>query len=193
MIRLARPDDAAQVHAIYAPIVETTAISFEWAVPTVAEMERRIRAILETRPWLVEERAGEVLGYVYASTFRDRAAYQWGTEVTVYVREDLRGRGLGRHLYGALFDVLRLMGYVTAVAGATLPNPATERLHLALGFKEFGRYPAAGFKFDRWYDVVFWYLRLRPLPDRPHNLRVLAEVAGTPEWNDVLEKQTFGI
>jgi L-amino acid N-acyltransferase YncA len=193
MIRLARPGDATQVHAIYAPIVEHTAISFEEQVPAVAEMEQRIRSVLETRPWLVEERDGEVLGYVYASTFRERAAYQWGTEVTVYVREDMRGRGVGRHLYDALFDVLRLQGYVTAVAGATLPNPVTERLHLAMGFTEFGRYPAAGFKFDRWYDVVFWYLRLQPLPARPHTLRTLAEIVGTREWNHVIEKQTLRI
>jgi phosphinothricin acetyltransferase len=188
MIRLATPGDAPAVHAIYAPIVRDTAISFEWAEPSVAEIERRMTAVLATRPWLVFEEGGAVLGYAYASTFRDRRSYDWGTEVSVYVREGARGRGLGSRLYRALFDVLRLQGYVTAIAGATLPNEGTERLHLGLGFQEFGRYPAAGFKFDRWYDVVFWYLRLRPVPDSPPELIPIGRLASTREFRDALEK-----
>lgn len=190
MIRLARNADAEQVHAIYAPIVRETAISFEWDVPTVAEIGRRIETVLAFRPWLVLEEAGELLGYTYASVFRERAAYQWGTEVSVYVRADVSGRGLGRTLYGALFDVLRLQGFCTAVAGATLPNEATERLHRRMGFSEIGRYPGAGFKFGRWHDVVFWYLRLRELPQQPRPLLPVSEIIATKEWNDALEKQT---
>jgi L-amino acid N-acyltransferase YncA len=188
VIRLARAADAPAIHAIYAPIVRDTPISFEWEVPSVGEMARRMAKVLETRPWLVYEEAGEVIGYVYASTFRDRIAYQWGTEVTVYLHEAARGRGLAPRLYAALFDVLRLQGYCTAVAGATMPNPASERLHLKLGFTEFGRYPAAGFKFGEWYDVVFWYLRLRPLPERPPELRSIHEIIGTREFNDAIKK-----
>ena len=190
MIRLASCADAAQVHAIYAPIVRDTAISFEWTVPAVSEIAARMEKVLAFRPWLVYERSGEVLGYVYASVYRDRAAYQWGTEVSVYVRADAQGHGVGSALYGALFDVLRLQGFCTAVAGATLPNEGTERLHLRLGFTEFGRHPAAGFKFDRWWDVVFWYLRLRDLPERPQPLRPIGELVGTKDFNDALEKQT---
>ena len=188
MIRLATPDDAPAIHAIYAPIVRDTAISFEWEIPAVAEIERRMAAVLERRPWLVEERDGQILGYVYASPFRDRAAYQWGTEVSVYIREDARGKRMAARLYAALFDVLRLQGFCTAVAGATVPNEATERLHQRLGFREFGRYPAAGFKFGGWHDVVFWYLRLRPLPEQPPALRWIHEITGTREYRDALEK-----
>lgn len=188
MIRLATTGDAPAIHAIYAPIVRDTPISFEWEVPAVSEIERRIAAVLEKRPWLVCEQGGEILGYVYASVFRDRDAYQWGTEVTIYLREDARGRGLAPRLYAALFDVLRLQGFCTAIAGATLPNPATERLHLRLGFQEFGRYPAAGFKFGQWYDVVFWYLRLKPLPEEPTALLSIHDLIGTREFNDALEK-----
>lgn len=189
MIRLATPDDAPAVLAIYAPIVTDTAISFEWAVPSVPEMASRIRAVLRDRPWLVYERAGELLGYVYASTFRERFAYRWVTEVTVYVHADTRGRGLGRTLYSALFEVLRLQGYCAAVAGATVPNTATERFHKRMGFQEVGRFPAAGFKFGKWHDVVFWRLLLAPLPVQPRELIPLNEIIGTEDWTNAIEKQ----
>jgi phosphinothricin acetyltransferase len=189
MIRLATPNDAAGVLIIYAPIVNDTPISFEREVPSVPEMEARIQNVLRDRPWLVYEQAGELLGYVYASTFRERYAYRWSTEVTVYIHAGARGRGLGRALYTALFDVLRLQGYCTAVAGATVPNVATERLHARMGFQEIGRLPAAGFKFGQWHDVVFWRLLLGPLPDRPHELIPLHEIIGTREWNNAIEKQ----
>ena len=167
MIRLATPDDASAVHDIYAPIVRDTAISFEWEVPTVADMAGRITKVLADRPWLVLEEDGEILGYSYATTFRERRSYQWGTEVAIYVHENARGRGVGRKLYGALFEVLTKQNYCTVIAGATLPNPNTERLHLGIGFSEFGRYPAAGFKLGKWWDVVFWMKRLRELPADP--------------------------
>lgn len=190
MIRLADPADAHAVHAIYAPIVRDTPISFEWQVPTVDEIGRRMQKVLADRPWLVFETGGEVLGYTYATTFRERLAYRWGTEVSIYVSESARGLGLGRRLYNALFDVLRLQGYCTAVAGATVPNDASERLHESLGFQLIGRYPAAGFKLGRWHDVAFWYLRLRPLPEQPGELIPIHEIAGTREFRDALEKQT---
>ncbi len=187
MIRLAHPGDAAAVHAIYAPIVRDTAISFEWEVPAVEEMGRRIALTLATRPWLVYEHAGEVLGYVYAGTFRERFAYRWSTEVTVYVRADARAQGLGRRLYGALFAVLRLQGFCSAVAGATVPNAGSERLHESMGFRPMGRFPHAGYKFGRWHDVAFWYLPLRPLPAQPPDLLPISQVLGTQEWNDALQ------
>jgi L-amino acid N-acyltransferase YncA len=187
MIRLANRQDAEQVHAIYAPIVRDTPISFELEVPTVAEMASRIEKVLATRPWLVYETAGDVLGYVYASTFRDRPAYNWGTEVTIYMRADARGRGLGRRLYTALFEVLRIQGYCTAVAGATVPNPGTERLHESLGFQLIGRYPGAGYKFNRWHDVAFYFLRLRPLPSNPPALIPISEIVGTKEWTNAIQ------
>jgi len=189
MIRLATPADAPPVLAIYAPIVTDTAISFEWEAPSVAEMASRIQTVMRDRPWLVYERAGELLGYAYASTFRERFAYRWSTEVTVYIHADARGRGLGRTLYSALFDVLRLQGYCAAVAGATVPNAATERLHESMGFQEIGRFPAAGFKFGQWHDVVFWRLGLKPLPDQPHELIPLGEIIGTQDWTNAIEKQ----
>ena len=188
MIRLATPADAAGVLAIYAPIVRDTAVSFEYDVPTEADMEARIENVLHKRPWLVYERAGEVLGYVYASTFRERLAYRWGTEVTVYIRADTRGRGLGRALYTALFEALKLQGYCMVVAGATLPNEATERLHAAMGFQTIGVYPSAGYKHGRWHDVIFWFLQLQPLPAEPAEPLPLRKVVNTAPWRAALQR-----
>lgn len=188
MIRLATTRDAPAIHAIYAPIVHDTPISFEWEPPGVPEIAKRMDTVLQSRPWLVYEDAAEVAGYAYASPYRDRAAYQWGTEVSIYLREDARGMGLGVRLYTALFDVLRLLGYCTALAGATIPNPPTERLHARMGFTEFSRLPAAGYKFGAWHDVVFWYLRLRPLPERPPALRSIHEIIDTREYLHAIEK-----
>jgi L-amino acid N-acyltransferase YncA len=161
MTRLAREDDAAQVQAIYAPVVRDTAISFETEPPGVAEVRRRIREVLTRFPWLVRERDGELLGYAYATRHRDRRAYQWSVEVAVYVARHARGAGVGRSLYLPLLDLLAAQGLVTAYAGITLPNPASVGLHEALGFTPVGVFREAGFKHGAWRDVGWWQRRLR--------------------------------
>src|SRR5690606_40040690 len=129
VIRLATEQDAAQIQAIYASIVRETAISFEFDPPTVEEMRQRIRKTFERLPWLVYEDRGAILGYVYASPHRERAAYQWSVDVSVYVRADARRSGVGRALYTSLFRLLALQGYYNAYAGISLPNPASVSLH----------------------------------------------------------------
>src|SRR5687767_5749164 len=118
-IRPAGPEDAAAVLAIYAPIVRETAISFEDEPPSGAEMARRIEA---SHLWLVAEEGGTVAGYAYAGQFHPRHAYRWSTEISVYLAEDARGRGLGKRLVGELLERLKEMGYVNAFAGTTMPN-----------------------------------------------------------------------
>jgi phosphinothricin acetyltransferase len=174
MIRTATPDDAPAVVAIYAPIVRDTVISFELEPPGVDEIRRRITATLPVLPWLVGEDAqGAVCGYVYASRFRERAAYQWAVEVTAYVREDCRGAGVGRRLYTRLFELLIDLGYFQAIAGITLPNAASVGLHKAMGFEVVSHYRNVGHKQGAWHDVGYWQKALRPLqhplPPRPYN------------------------
>ncbi len=98
-IRLATENDAEQIQAIYAPYVIHTAISFELEPPAVEEMRQRIMKTLQHWPWLVCENKGEVLGYAYASRYRERAAYQWSVEVSVYIDERFHRLGIGRALY----------------------------------------------------------------------------------------------
>src|SRR6267142_3107970 len=125
MIRLAHSGDGAPVAAIYAPHVTGASTSFEYAPPDAAEMAARIASTLAHAPYLVLESGGEVLGFAYASKHRERAAYQWSVDVSVYILERARRQGVGRALYTSLFALLRLQGFYTAHAGISLPNPAS--------------------------------------------------------------------
>jgi phosphinothricin acetyltransferase len=168
-IRLATPKDALRVQAIYAPIVWDTAISFELEPPTVDEMRRRIVKTLEHLPWLVCERRGDILGYVYASQHRTRPAYQGSVDVSVYVHAHARRSGVGRALYRSLFALLALQGFYQVYAGNTLPNPASVGLHESLGFQPVGVYRTVGYTPGAWHDVGWWQLSLleRAVPPAP--------------------------
>jgi L-amino acid N-acyltransferase YncA len=186
VIRLARSEDAAQVAAIYEPFVSGTSTSFEYAVPDPSETASRIALALSHAPYLVYEVEGEVLGFAYASKHRERAAYQWSVDVSVYIHERARRRGVGRALYTSLFALLRLQGFYTAHAGITLPNPASVGLHEALGFRPVGVYRSVGFKHGAWHDVGWWQLALRERMGTPDPPRSLAEAQADPEWERAL-------
>lgn len=165
-IRDAKPEsDAAACAAIYAPYVETTPISFEERVPDALEMEARIVRSAATHPWLVAEQGGEMVGYAYACRHRERAAYRWAADVSVYVAANRRGEGIGRLLYERLFGRLRAQNFQVACAGITLPNDASVRLHESLGFARVGVSPRIGWKLGRWHDVGWWQLELAPPGD----------------------------
>lgn len=145
VIRSVRHDDAAGVHAIYAPIVRDTVSCFEYAVPDVAEMEARIARIRASGyPWLVADDDGVVVGYACAGPFRNRTAYDWTCEVSVYIHDDQRGRGVGGLLYERLFTVLRAQGFRAAVAGAIWPNAASAALLRRFSCREIGIFPGVG-------------------------------------------------
>lgn len=170
LIRAADPDrDARPCAAIYAPSVQGSAISFEDVAPDAAEMSARIAATRVDRPWLVAELDGTVAGYAYASRHRERAAYRWASDVSVYVSDAHRRRGVARALYRALLERLAGQGMRIACAGIALPNPASVALHESLGFRPVGVYRSIGFKLGRWWDVGWWQLALGPADadDRP--------------------------
>jgi len=163
-IRDASPEDAAEIQAIYAPIVAETAISFETEVPSVAEMARRIEAALATHAYVVAERNGAVAGYAYSSQHRTRPAYGTSVDVTVYVSENARGLGVGRSLYRALLPRTAARGFHAAFAGITLPNAGSVALHESVGFVPVGVYREVGHKFGEWRDVGWWQRLLTDLP-----------------------------
>jgi phosphinothricin acetyltransferase len=185
-IRLAAEGDAAQVRAIYAPFCTNSAVSFEEEAPTVEEMRRRIAAILTLYPWLVCVEDDQVLGYVYAQPYRVRAAYRWSTEVTAYIAERSRRRGVGRALYTSLIRILTLQGIYSAFAGITLPNPASVGLHEAVGFRHLGVYRRVGYKFGAWHDVGWWQLAIQPHIAHPDPPRDLPAVQGDEGWESAL-------
>jgi len=176
VIRLARAADAAQIQAIYAPIVRETPISFEVEAPSVDEIRSRIEKTLAMFPWLVDERDGRIVGYAYACQHRERRAYQWSVDVSCYVHAEARGMGVGRALYAALFEVLRRQGFQSAFAGVTLPNPASEGLHESVGFRRIAVYPEVGHKLGAWRDTGWYHRRLGDAPAQPAPPRPLASL-----------------
>jgi L-amino acid N-acyltransferase YncA len=185
--RLADPErDAGGVRAIYAPIVDETAISFEAAAPATDAMAQLMADTLTRWPWIVCEENAALLGYAYACRHRVRAAYGWAVDVSIYLSPVARGRGLGRALYERLFPLLRLLGYHNAFAGIALPNPASVGLHEALGFTPVARYRNVGFKLGAWHDVGWWQLELLPCDRAPSEPRLVADLVPTPAWRAIL-------
>ena len=171
-IRHADPaGDAAACAAIYAPYVNDTVISLEEVPPTPEQMGHRIARITERYPWLIAEEDGEIAGYAYAGPHRERAAYRWASDVTVYVSPAYFRRGIGSALYTALFDLLVFQGVYVACAGVTLPNEASVGLHEAMGFLPVGVYKRVAWKFGSWHDVGWWQLQLvEPSVEAPDEL-----------------------
>jgi phosphinothricin acetyltransferase len=183
---MATEAEAAAIADIYAPICIETAISFEEAAPTAEEMARRIHTTTQTLPWLVLVDGG-IAGYVYARPFRERAAYRWSVEVTVYVHSCHRRKGVARALYAALFRILTLQGYYKTYAGVTVPNAASERLHEAVGFVSLGVYHGVGYKLGAWHDVRFYEMALQPEQPVPQETRPVSALVATTEWGQALE------
>lgn len=150
MIRAATAADAERIAEIYAPYVGDSAISFEETAPDAGEIIRRMDA---AHVWLVDETDGVIGGYAYGTPWRARHAYRFTVETTVYVAAEHHGRGIGRRLYEELLGQLSALGFVTAVAGITLPHEQSVEFHRALGFTYVGTFPMVGYKFDTWYDT----------------------------------------
>lgn len=167
IIRSASLKDATSILTIYRPYIEGSVVSFEYEAPTVAEIEKRISRVMEKYPWIVAEENDEVIGYAYASEFRTREAYQWKCEVSVYVADSAKGKGIAKALYDDLLKTLKEMGMVSAIAGMTVPNPETERFHEKYGFKKIAEYPKIGFKNGAWHNVAFAEFHLNDYKSEP--------------------------
>ncbi len=166
-VRPAGAADAARCAEIYAPYVTGSAITFELDPPDAEQMAARIQSASQRYAWLLIEQDGAVAGYAYGGPMHARAAYRWSCEVSVYLDRDSCGQGLGRALYEVLLPALAARGFRTAVAGMTLPNPASERLHRSMGFEPMGVYRRIGYKLGAWHDVAWVQLPLADGPDPP--------------------------
>lgn len=166
-VRLATIADAKEIVDIYSPNILNAATSFETEVPQAEEMQKRIETILLKYPWIVCEVDGKIAGYVYASKHRDREAYQWSCECTVYMHNDFKGLGIGKELYLLLFAILKLQGFRNVYAGITLPNQASVSIHEKCGFEHFATYENIGYKFGRWHSVGWWKLQINDYDLQP--------------------------
>lgn len=161
-VRIATTEDAKELLEIYAPYVQETAVSFEYTVPSVEEFQERIEHTLEKYPYLVMEQEGKIVGYAYAGPFKQRVAYDYAVETTIYVRKENRRDGIGRKLYEALEYYLRKQNIINL--NACIADPEKEdqyltkdsvRFHKRMGYELVGKFHKCGYKFNRWYDMVW--------------------------------------
>ena len=162
IIRVASTEDAQTLLEIYRPYVEHTAITFEYDVPDIEEFMNRIKNTQKTYPYLAAEYQGEILGYAYAGAFKERAAYDWAVETSIYVRQNQKRMGVGSLLYEKLEEILKRQGILNVNACIAYPQEEDPYLtkdsvlfHEKFGYSMVGKFHACGYKFNRWYDMVW--------------------------------------
>lgn len=180
-VRAATPQDAEQLLEIYTPFVisedcSVSNVSFELAAPSLAEFRQRIVDISNKYPYLVGEKDGQILGYVYCHPYRERLAYQWSVEVTIYLAPAGQGKGLGRVLYEAMEEILRLQGITMLYSCITLGNEHSIKMHEALGYRLIGTFSKSGYKNGQWLDTVWLEKQLQPCPKQPDNIKSWREL-----------------
>ena len=175
-VRAAAPEDAEQLLEIYTPFVisedsSLSNVSFELAAPDVEEFRQRIQDISKQFPYLVGEVNGHILGYVYCHPYRERLAYQWAVEVTIYLAPAGQGKGLGRLLYETMEKLLCLQGVTMAYSCITVGNDHSIKMHEALGYRLIGTFTNSGYKNGQWLDTVWLEKQLQPCPKQPDNIK----------------------
>lgn len=161
MIRPATCADAEAMASLYNPYILETSISFEEAIVSAEEFAQRVIKVQQAGlPWLVYEREGDIVGYAYATKWRERSAYRSSVESSIYLRRGESGKGYAQQLYGALIEQLRTLDVHAVIGGIAQPNEASVRLHEKLGFERVAMFRQVGRKFDRWIDVGYWQLLL---------------------------------
>lgn len=161
-IDIADTKDAKELLAIYAPYVENTAITFEYEVPSVEEFESRIRNVQKRFPYLIAKAGEEIVGYAYVSPFKARPAYDWAVETSIYVKMEKRSMGIGKKLYRTLEEILKAQNILNLNACIAYPQEEDEYLttdsvdfHSHLGYQMAGEFHQCGYKFNRWYNMVW--------------------------------------
>ena len=154
-IRTVQLSDAEAILQVYAPFITDTCISFEYVVPSVEEFAQRIASISAEYPYIVLEEDGEIVGYAYAHRYLERVAYSWDVEVTIYLAAKVQGKGLGVILYDALEKLMALQNIKNLYSCITGDNVHSIEMHRSMGYELIGTFPKAGFKHDRWLDVVW--------------------------------------
>ena len=162
LIRFAKIEDAEELLALYTPYVTDTVITFEYEVPSLEEFKDRMRQTMKKYPYLVAEQNGEILGYSCAGAFKGRAAYDWAVETSIYVDENVKHKGVGRKLHEVLEAVLKEQGILNMEACIGYPEVEDEYLdknsvnfHAHMGYRMIGEFKKCGYKFDRWYNMVW--------------------------------------
>ena len=154
-IRVATEADAEEILAIYAKYIEQTAITFEYVVPSIEEFRGRIRHTLERFPYLIAEKDGKIAGYAYVSPFKERAAYDWSVETSIYVDMEQKRSGIGRRLYEELENILKQQGILNVNACIAYPNPQSIAFHEKMGYRAVGKFTDCAYKLEQWLGMIW--------------------------------------
>ncbi len=160
MIRPVKISDADAICRIYNKYITDTTITFEETPLQAEEMADRIKNITQTYPWLVYEENGRVVGYTYASRWKERSAYRYSVETGIYIDSEFIGKGIGTILKSELLKLLKEKSIHSVICGVALPNPASIALCEKFGFKKVAHLEEVGFKLGKWVDVSYWELLL---------------------------------
>lgn len=172
-LRLANVNDAKYILKIYEPYIKNTAITFEYEVPTLEEFENRIKSISKTYPYIVcIDDNNNIVGYAYASKYKERAAFNWDVELSIYIDSMYHNKNISHALYSSLLETLKIQGVYNAYASIVVPNVKSEKFHKKYGFKQVGYYPKTGYKFKKWHDLIcleknIINFNIEPTPIRP--------------------------
>ena len=166
-IRIAAANDAENILGIYSPYIANTSFTFETEVPSVETFKERINTYLVNWPWLICEMDGTLAGYAYGAKYRERTAYQWCVEVSVYIHDDHQRSGIASALYMALIEILKRQGFRNVYAVINLPNDKSVAFHESCGFVYFATYMNVGYKLGKWKNVGWWQLLLNEYTDEP--------------------------
>lgn len=177
IIRFASENDVERMLDIYEPYITDTTVTFEYSVPSCGEFKERFLGVISKYPWIVAEYRGEVIGYAYADKpFINRSAYAWDTDVSVYLADEYRGKGVGLALYKALHSLLSLLGYKNAYAVVTGENTASLEFHKRFGYRKAGTLHGSGFKLGRWLDVYFMEYEISAKENSPSPTTVISSL-----------------
>ena len=187
IIRSAEQRDAESILDIYTPYITDTPVSFETEIPSIEVFRQRILDYQEKLPWLVCEINDVMAGYTYATDHRQRSAYDCSKELSVYIHQDFKHRGIATGLYTALIEILIHQGVTNVLAGIALPNPESVGFHERFGFKLVGIYHNVGFKLGQFHDVGWWELSIGSNYKSPVEIKPIHELIDTAIWNKAIE------
>ena len=176
-IRLAKISDSENILKIYEPYVKNTVISFEIEIPTINDFSRRIYETTRKYPYIVYEIDKKIIGYAYASRHRERAAYTYNVDVSIYILPEFHGKGVADKLYNCLFGLLKELGYVNAYAAYTEPNIKSMKFHLKHGFTIIGTHHKTGYKFGQWHDSTWLEKTINEHSNNPKNILSINEIS----------------
>lgn len=189
-LRIATVEDARELLGIYTPFIEKTAVTFEYEIPSVEEFASRIEQVLQEYPYLVAQMDGKIVGYAYAGRFKPRIGYRWAVETSVYVDESKKKMGIGKALYQALEEILKLQNILNMNACVAYPIKEDEHLttnsaqfHKRLGFRVVGEFHQSGYKFNRWYNMIWVEKHIGEHVENQPPIRLFDEV------REVVEKE----